>query len=357
MAMNIPAIFGFIGLLVGCRADKLVSLAISQDRARPGLLTSERLFARLNVDNEDVKVVIDTRSPCTILIWKMWYETKMKGDCDKLIFKCYECNPASCKEGPVWTVPAFDGKPMFVFEHSGTFAFGNLTAAGIEFALTESCRCRPQASLGLSPPLMHLAPFRPLVYQLLAQPRSERLIESSAFSLHLKAGENPTGELILGGEDQSKFKGGLKFVIIVHKEDQSIIISGYNVGDTSQDPIMLSVTSHLNMVDSFLQLPIDRKKEIIGLLTTQGKKPLAIAEQYGFLRISCGTFLLKGSELETVPLKIQPASYTIRLSTKMCILRIEFRDDGTWSLGLPALIGFYHLYDWDRSRIGSAEVK
>ncbi|KAF4672163.1 hypothetical protein FOL46_009396, partial [Perkinsus olseni] len=232
MAMNIPAIFGFIGLLVGCRADKLVRLAISQDRALPGLLTSERLFARLNVDNEDVK-----------------------------------------------------------------------------------------------------------------------------------AAENPTGELILGGEDKSKYKGSLKFVKVVHKEDQSIMISGYYVGDISHDPITLSVTSHFNTVDSFLQLPIDHKKEIIRLLTTQGTKPLAIAEQYGFLRISCDdskylpslTFLLKGSELETVPLKIQPASYTIRLSTKMCILRMEFRDNGTWSLGLPALIGFYHLYDWDRSRIGIAE--
>ncbi|KAF4738739.1 hypothetical protein FOZ63_024130 [Perkinsus olseni] len=250
MAMNIPAIFGFIGLLVGCRADKLVRLAISQDRALPGLLTTERLFARLNVDNEDVK----------------WYETKMKGDCDKLIFKCYECNPALCKEGPVWTSP--------------------VTA-------------------------------------------------------------------------------GLKFVKIVHEEDQSIMISGYYVGDMSQDPIMLSVTPHFNMMDSFIQLPIDLLKEIITLLTTQGTKHLAIYEQDSFLRISCDdskylpslTFLLKGSELETVPPEIQPASYTIRLPTKMCILRIEFRADGTGSLGLPALIGFYHLSDWNRSRIGTAEVK
>ncbi|KAF4690008.1 hypothetical protein FOZ60_000761 [Perkinsus olseni] len=240
--------FGFLSLLVGSCGEKLVRMTIS-----PQKTTAK----------------------------KQWYERTHPGGCAELKFKCYDCDPSSCHEGPTKTHEFFGGS------------------------------------------------------QLLAKPKSQRLIEESVFSVYLKTGKDPSGELILGGGDKSKYAGPLKYVKVVNKEEQSIM-----------------------MPDKF-------KTPVLQLLRTAGKKPVTITESAGFYELSCGdienlpsiTFCLKEDSLlpKKVSLEIPPASYVTADVDSSSTLAIEFA--GSWLLGLPTLIGNYHLYDWDKSRIGVAKVR
>ncbi|KAF4691253.1 hypothetical protein FOZ63_000815 [Perkinsus olseni] len=356
--------FGFLGLLVGSCGEKLVRMTISPQKTTVSA-TSAELMADLKVDGQDITVLVDTGSPYTFFVEKQWYERTHPGGCAELKFKCYDCDPSSCHEGPTKTHEFFGGSQVTVFQHSGTVDFGTASADGIDFGLVVGCNESPFAALGLSPPSAKSKPYVPLIYQLLAKPKSQRLIEKSVFSVYLNAGKDPSGELILGGEDKSKYTGPLRYVKVVNKEEQSIMVTDLGIGDASKNRIKVSQAGYLDTGTNVIEMPDKLKTPVLQLLRTAGKKPVTITENAGFYELSCGdsenlpsiTFFLKEDSLlpNKVPLEIPPASYVNADVDSSCTLAIEFA--GTWLLGLPTLIGNYHLYDWDKSRIGVAKVR
>ncbi|KAF4745037.1 hypothetical protein FOZ63_014331, partial [Perkinsus olseni] len=176
-------------------------------------------------------------------------------------------------------------------------------------------------------------------------------------------GTTPTGELILGGEDKSKYTAPLRYVKVVNKEEDSITVTDLGIGDVSKNRIKVSQAGYLDTGTNVIEIPDKFEAQVLKLLRTAGKKAVNIKEDGGFYELSCGdienlppiTFFMKEDSLlpKKVPLEIPPASYVIAESESSCILAINFAE--TWILGLPTLIGNYYLYDWDKSRIGVAK--
>ncbi|KAF4709578.1 hypothetical protein FOZ63_021510, partial [Perkinsus olseni] len=184
-------VFGFLALLNGSCGQKLVRMAISPQKVTAAA-NSAQLLANLKADGKDVTVLVDTGNPYTFFVEKQWYERTRPGGCAELKYKCYDCSPPSCREGPTKTYEFFDGLQVTVFQHSGTVDFGTASAGGINFGLVVGSNRKPFAALGLSPPSAKSKPYVPLIYQLLAKPKSQRLIEKSVFSVYLQAGTTPT---------------------------------------------------------------------------------------------------------------------------------------------------------------------
>ncbi|KAF4690012.1 hypothetical protein FOZ60_000765 [Perkinsus olseni] len=249
---------------------------------------SAQLLASLKVDGQDVTVLVDTASPFTFFVEKQWYERTHAGGCAELKYKCYDCPSSSCSKGPTKTYEFFDGLQVTVFQHSGTAGFGTASADGIDFGLVVGCNRRPFAALGLSPPSDKSRPNVPFIYQLLAKPKSQRLIERSVFSVYLNAGKDPSGELILGGEDKSKYTGPLRYVRVVKKEEQSIMVTDLGIGHDCKNRIKVLQVGYLDTGTNVIAMPDKFKTPVLQLLRTAGKKPVTITENAGFYELSCG---------------------------------------------------------------------
>ncbi|KAF4700042.1 hypothetical protein FOZ62_032252, partial [Perkinsus olseni] len=318
----------------------------------------------LKVDGEEINALVDTQSPNTFFVWKHWYESLSPGGCQELLFKCYECNPPPCVQGPITYLDTLDRVEVGIFHQAGKVDFGTVTADGIEFGLVVECDGPPYASLGLAPQQYDpFDPFVPLVQQLLAQPEPKRLIESSNFSLYLSAGEGSDGELILGGEDKEKYSGPLTYVQVADPVDRTVVVSNLGIGHVSKHRIQVKEPGSFDSGANVMMMAEDFKPQVLQLLRTAGKKPVTITEESGLYEIYCGdtenlppiTFFILGLKGEDVALEVLPASYVYKSTEATCILAITFGD--RWILGLPTITGHYFFYDWDKGRIGFAGVK
>ncbi|EER01782.1 hypothetical protein Pmar_PMAR015524 [Perkinsus marinus ATCC 50983] len=344
-----------------CWAEKLIRMSIFVQK-EDALTNPGDLMTNLKVDGEDVTVLVDTGSPFTYFVWRHWYESTNPGGCEKIIYKCYECNPAPCHEGPKKHVKFIDGTYVNVFFYSGKVNFGSFTASGIDFGLLAGTNGGASAALGLAPRSPSAKPYVPLINQLLALPKSERPIEKSIFSVYLNAASHPTGELILGGQDKSKYIGSLKYMK-VNMVEETVKMSGLGIGDVAKHRIRVSAEGHVDTGCNYIGLPERLKGSVLKLLATVGDKPVKIEENSGVYEVSCGdakylppiTFFVKGTGLfpSDVSIEVLPSSYVVQESESSCFLAILF--DDMWILGLPTVFGHYYLYDWEKSRIGVAK--
>ncbi|KAF4708278.1 hypothetical protein FOZ63_000924, partial [Perkinsus olseni] len=312
--------------------------------------TSVQLVAHLKVDDHEVFPLVDTQSPNTFFIWEKWLEDEFPGRCAELLFKCYECNPGPCTGGPLTDVETLDKVEVGIFKHSGRVYFkpgGDVFADGIEFGLVAEAEGPPYASL---------------VQQLIQQPEPQRLIESEAFSVYLTAGENPSGELILGGKDQGKYIGPLQNVLVVNQGNQVSFVASFGIGDVTKNRVFVGEPGLFDTGSNVLVMPWDIAGHALHWLETAGQASVTIREDRGFFEISCQdakylpsiTYFMEAWNGEEVPLEIPSTSYVYKKTEAICILAITFRD--RWILGLPALIGHYFLYDWQNGQIGFAKV-
>ncbi|KAF4714711.1 hypothetical protein FOZ63_025543, partial [Perkinsus olseni] len=244
--------FGFLSLLVGSCREKLVRMTISPQKTTASA-TSAELMADLKVDGQDVTVQVDTGSLYTFFVEKQWYERTRPGGCAELKFKCYDCDPSSCHEGPTKTHEFSGGSQVTVFQHSGTVDFGTASADGIDFGLVVGCNESPFAALGLSPPSAKSKPG--LAWQ-----------------------ADPSGELILGGEDKSKYGGPLKYVRVVNKEEQSIMVTDLGIGDASKNRIKVSQAGYFDTGTNVIEMPDKFKTPVLQFLRIAGKKPVTSKE-------------------------------------------------------------------------------
>ncbi|KAF4730167.1 hypothetical protein FOZ63_005981 [Perkinsus olseni] len=206
-----------------------------------------------------------------------------------------------------------------------------------------------------------MKPYAPLMQQLMDWSKSTRLVRKSSFSLYLVAGENPTGELILGGKDTRNYVPPLVFVKI--RKDQSVSLTRLTIGDSLEYRMVAPTPAFFDSGTNAIIMPVEVELRVLAWLEVGGEKPVKIRDSSGFYDVSCEeadylpsiTFSMRGFKGEEVPLEIPPASYIIKDGDRRCMLAIDF--GAAWVLGLSAMYGNYYYYDWDRNRIGFAKIK
>ncbi|KAF4653531.1 hypothetical protein FOZ61_008915 [Perkinsus olseni] len=204
-----------------------------------------------------------------------------------------------------------------------------------------------------------MKPYAPLMQQLMNRSKSTRFVKKSSFSLYLVAGENPTGELILGGEDKRNYVPPLVFVEV--REDQSVSLTRLTIGDSREYRMVAPTPAFFDSGTNAIVMPQEVELRVLAWLEVGGERPVKIQDFSGFYDVSCEeadylpsiTLSMRGLKGEEVPLEIPPASYVIKDGGR-CMLAIHFGE--AWTLGLGAVYGNYYYYDWDRNRIGFAKI-
>ncbi|KAF4665291.1 hypothetical protein FOL47_004664 [Perkinsus chesapeaki] len=329
-----------------------------------------RPLVKLKVDRQNLNALVDTNSPFTFFIWKKWYEDVLQKDCGSTVYGCYECDPPPCESGPTTTFEFLDRMRVTTFLHTVSVSSGVKTATGINVGLisnvTQGDRVgNAWASLGLEGSVEDAPEYESIMEQLLAQPRPQRLIESNSFSIYTKPGKYPTGEVILGGQDPTKYDGLLGYVRIVDDEEQFVQLLGVWIGKKQKGLMRLKAWATLDSGTTHLCVPLSQKRTFLKLLRDSGKKRVAIEEESGHYRLSCAkakylpsiTFHLRGLQGEEVPLELPGLNIVTKDDWNRCYVDIFFHEVEQWILGSNAFIGYYYFYEAPESRIGFARAR
>ncbi|KAF4676936.1 hypothetical protein FOL47_004177, partial [Perkinsus chesapeaki] len=279
------------------------------------------------------------------------------------------------KAGPTTTFEFADRSKVTTFIHTLTLNFGTKTADGLHVGLVSrfepstSPHGRPPtipwASLGLRKTSVEAPEYKCILEQLLAQPPPQRLIESYSFSIYTKPGMHPTGEVILGGQDPTKYDGLLDYVRIVDDEEQFVQLLGLGIGKRDKDRIRVKAMTVIDSGTINFVFPISLKKDILKLLRTAGKKKVDIEEKSGFYTMQCNkaeylpsiTFYLAGLQGEEVPLTLPGVNMVTEGDGNGCYVNVEFDEVDEWFIGSRALVGYYYFYELSESRIGFAVAR
>ncbi|KAF4693668.1 hypothetical protein FOZ60_010341 [Perkinsus olseni] len=130
--------------------------------------------------------------------------------CADLVYGCYKCSTDLCKAKRSEQY-YYDGTCAYTAEHRGTLELGGKIIPNADFGLVVKYtpqRCAPHASLGLAPfPSKSEVNSTPLLDQLV----DRGFIRKGDFSIYFNPNKGDEavekGELILGGEDPSKYRG------------------------------------------------------------------------------------------------------------------------------------------------------
>ncbi|EER19205.1 hypothetical protein Pmar_PMAR028670 [Perkinsus marinus ATCC 50983] len=342
-------------LLVTFSGGEVIRLKISVQQTKRSAPWT-RIVAPLKVDTQDLNAVVDTGSPYTQLIWKTWYESLPGGKCDELFYKCYNCNPTSSELNAAKKISFIDKTSLTIFPFSGDFYFNGATAKHIEFGVVKGASRGAWAALGLGPQDTN-PPFPRFVDQLLLA----KLVDSPVFAVYLSSGKSPSGELIIGGDDASKYDGPLKYIGITSKVRHTSELQAFAVGSKRQEepgPVVFDTGS------SFISIPKRLRKDVIVLLSTAGKKKVKVFEHKDVYGVDCKDvsflpsmrFTVRGiPDKADVTLEIPPKAYIVSPEPDVCILTIDFAE--RWILGLPAFVGHYYSFNWAGATIGVAKLK
>ncbi|KAF4651333.1 hypothetical protein FOL47_000483 [Perkinsus chesapeaki] len=327
-------------------------------------------LVNLHIDGINVNALVDTGGVYLFFLWKTWYEATQNGSCASTIYKCYECDPAPCLAGPSETLKFDDGSRVRTFLYTSSINFGTESARGINIGLVcgfvpgPESRSTVWASLGLRARWSSMYPdYMTIIEQLLAQPAGERLIDRSSFSVYMKAEEHPSGEVILGGQDPTKYDGLLGYIKVVNDDEQYINLLGIKIGKGNK--IEFHESTVLDTGTPKLIFSFYLQSKVLNLLRTAGKKKVGIREESGNFVIPCDeakflpaiTFYLQGLQGEPVPLEVIALSIVNKVDEDKCLLDIDFSEDPSFVIGLPAYIGNYYFYELEDSRIGLAKTR
>ncbi|KAF4721924.1 hypothetical protein FOZ63_029612 [Perkinsus olseni] len=324
------------------------------------------------VDTQDLYAVVDTGSPHTHLVWKKWYGSSPDRKCDDFFYKCYDCNPSPVELKAAKKITFVDKTSVTIFPYAGDFHFNgvtgsykptpnqcppqSLTAEDIDFGVVMDASHGPWAALGLGPQAIS-PPFSRFVDQLV----DAELIDSPTFAVYLSSGSSSSGELIIGGDDPSKYDGPLGYIDITDKQHHTSKLQSFAIGSRSQKetgPVIFDTGS------SLIKIPSRLRSQVLDLLSTAGTKKVKILEHRDIYGVDCKdvdhlpvmSFTVKGLPGKAdVTISTPPRAYIVSPEPDVCILNIDF--DDRWILGLPAFVGHYYSFDWTGARIGVAKVK
>ncbi|KAF4668521.1 hypothetical protein FOL47_002983 [Perkinsus chesapeaki] len=340
-------------LLVGVYGQRLLKVDVSRS---PLCLEDScgQIYAKFGADGNEINAFVDAESPMLFFVSKDAFEELVPGGCNDLVFGCYGCNPAPCNTGPTGTLYFADGFHVIIAQHSGDITFPQFSVSDVTFGLSVGGVPGPWASIGIGRPSEDIAPYTTLAQQLLAK----NLIDNTVTSLYLTLASNPTGELIFGGEDPSKYDGPLQFIQVID-ESGAVELVALDFGD-SQNRLVVSGRALLGAAINHINIPNSARDDILLLLT----KSVSITLDSDRYTLACSdvtnlptvSLLLKGVQNEPIPLNLEPAALVNEIDG-VCYLNIRFAESDVWILGVNVLLGHYYLYNWEESRIGFANTK
>ncbi|KAF4669770.1 hypothetical protein FOL47_002357 [Perkinsus chesapeaki] len=207
---------------------------------------TEALISQLKVDGHSLRVAVDTGVYETFFFSN---RSLIDGEpCDGLFYGCYQCEPKYCDESK--EIAFCDGCSAYVTGHSGTLELGGVRVPGANFGLVvnfTSAEVLPQASLGLA--------FKPEGddengdwMPLLSQLVDKGILDEKEFSIYFDPDNINEGELILGGQDTTKYHKPMQQVPLTVGEDSwTVDLKSIKVGGK---PVHTISNSHSIMIDS-----------------------------------------------------------------------------------------------------------
>ncbi|KAF4672711.1 hypothetical protein FOL47_000190 [Perkinsus chesapeaki] len=189
-------------------ADELVRMDVSFKMTHGLNGVYPQPVVNFKADGQNIYAIIDTGTPYFFLVWKQWYEGSHQS-CNELIFGCYEC-VSPCKQGPTKIFTFVGDREVWLFPHTGKLDLKGKVSASLDFGLVSGYNRNPGmiwASLCLKQSHPD-SPYKSIVEQLF----TKKIIASNSFSIYFTGGDNPSGQLILGGDDPSKHAGPLSYV-------------------------------------------------------------------------------------------------------------------------------------------------
>ncbi|EER06346.1 aspartyl protease, putative [Perkinsus marinus ATCC 50983] len=351
-------------LLAVVHAELILRLPISldvYDPGRPDLF----LIADITVDAMSFRQLVDTGSPVTFFIWRKWYESVKPGGCETIPSKCYACLP-ECTPGPTEVFSFQDGTEVTLFKHSGAFSFGGKVVRNIDFGLMANFNFEytfPPSLIGLGYPHKEPAPYEPLIKQLLDKPKAQRLIGKNMFSVYLDSAAKPTGELLLGGQDPTKYVGPMVFVPSA-KDHWEVALIGMKVGANAEVKFGKPMSTEIDTGATGIFMSESYRNKLLKDLQSTATKPVKFQPYEDLFEINCAdrqslqpvTLFMRGAGGQSVPLEI-PQEHYIRLYGRHCLLFFGLTDIDTWAIGNLVLPGRYLLFDYQENKIGFAKTK
>ncbi|KAF4693667.1 hypothetical protein FOZ60_010340 [Perkinsus olseni] len=241
---------------------------VETDRLYETLIT-----APVKADGQSLSLLVDTGSPKFFIIEQHFGRTRSFEVCE--IFGCYECSTDLC-EGKVAEVSYADETYARIVQHRGTLELGDRFIPGAEFGLVVEFKPETSivhASLGLG-----LYPYgaemnnTPIMEQLTGR----GLIGRDDFSIYFKPesrqGGVEEGELILGGEDPSKYSGPMLNARLFPFANEWIVgLEGFVVGGQLMSKSNLPV--YIDSGTSRFWLPHDIFNTVLHTLEASATAP------------------------------------------------------------------------------------
>ncbi|KAF4671766.1 hypothetical protein FOL46_009923 [Perkinsus olseni] len=323
--MNIPASLFSIGVLLATSCGgEVIRIKISTQQTKPWA-PRRRIVTPLKADTQDLYAVIDTGSPYTHLVWKSWYESFPQNKCDDFFYKCYDCNPSPVELHAAKKITFVDKTSLTIFPHAGDFYFNGVTVEDIDFGVVMDASHGAWAALGLGPQDTS-PPFPRFVDQLV----DAELIDTPVFAVNLSSGDSPSGELIIGGDDPSKYEGPLGYMDVVDIQLHTNKLEAFAIGSKTQkeaEPVVFDTGS------SFISIPRRLRSQVLELLSTAGTKKVEVFEQGDVYGVDCKdvdylpvmSFTVKGMPGKAdVTIAIPPKACIVTPEPDVCILYLDF---------------------------------
>ncbi|KAF4664282.1 hypothetical protein FOL47_005213 [Perkinsus chesapeaki] len=340
-------------------SEKVVKLQISK-RTYVWFGTHDSAFlVPLVVDGQHIKLFMDTGTHESFLLSNA---TLFNGEpYYPFIYDCYRWKPTTGAHEST-DLMFGDGSRTSIVHHRSSIEIDGeeITDVDLGIAVNYTAHGNPaHASLGLGPrPEDDDEDFTPLLDQLV----NKGVISRRQFSIHFNPSNIDQGELILGGEDPSKYKGPAGTVPFLINDDL------WSVGLKGPHKIVIdSGTTSLHLPRSIYRAVM----EIIKRSAAYHGNHVKISEESMRRPIleNCEDarylppiqLVFKGkSRSGTIPVVIPSEMYVTRsLATKRCVLLIQ-EDPGyleCLTVGLDLLRYYHFLFDFDKREIRIAKSK
>ncbi|EER13393.1 Acid protease precursor, putative [Perkinsus marinus ATCC 50983] len=204
----------------------------------------------MKVDGQCLSPLVDTGSSKLFFVEKEYLESTMSPkSCNDFVFGCYECD-AHISDAEVSEIEHCDNTCAHVVRYRGVLEMGGQLVHDVEFGLLVNYEPKgymPHASLGLAPQ------FDAGSITLLGQLMDKGAIDNRAFSIYFKPDNYSEGELIIGGEDSSKYKEPVIAVPLFDVGDAwAVRVASLVVGE---ETILESVPMDIDSGTSYFWLP------------------------------------------------------------------------------------------------------
>ncbi|KAF4663381.1 hypothetical protein FOL47_005770 [Perkinsus chesapeaki] len=357
-------------LCLGSIDGTLLRLPISQTFITWENIFTVSMIVPIRADNQTLNLMMDTGTDTTFLLSN---QSRCDGKpCGGSVFGCYQCELAVCDRESTEVVFGDDSSTSIV-HHKGELELGGVRVSDVDFGIVKDYSTNglpPHASLGLRLRSEDIdedndSDFVPILDQLV----DKGIITGKKFSIYFEPKNMDEGELIIGGEDTTRYQEPLAHVpLTVGTNAWSVDLRRVEVAGQH---INLPYTSYSAEIDSgatSLYAPREVTGPILeainASLNAAGRYMLSRPSGYHELQ-SCSdrdylpaiNLALRGESDDAVNVTILKDLYVLEWpgGGRCSILIVEL--PGMFVVGLGLLRQYYLHYQAEKRQIGIALTK